>query len=200
MEAAIEASHQEWEDVSGDDVDLTRTGDTELENNTSDGNNVICWKYHGDMEGLSGNNSAVTFKTGFGLFSDVDIVFNRYLVTKADTLKWTVDEDSLQDPDNGPKYIAEVATHEFGHFLGLGHLYGDADEPKSMYYSGDRDETKHATIHAKDEDGLEWIYGGGPKRVAEPSMTPGVLSLSQNIPNPFNRHWFSWFGYGVVGW
>lgn len=51
--------------------------------------------------------------------------------------------------------VQSVATHEFGHWLSLGHsAYTDA----TMYYSTSMGETKKRTLHSDDIGGIQSIY------------------------------------------
>ena len=54
--------------------------------------------------------------------------------------------------------VQNIATHEFGHTLSLGDLYGSGDTEKTMYGYASPGETKKRTLHKDDIDGICYIY------------------------------------------
>ncbi|MBW6518031.1 MAG: matrixin family metalloprotease [ANME-2 cluster archaeon] len=55
--------------------------------------------------------------------------------------------------------VQDVATHEFGHFLYLGDLYGPHDVIKTMYGFGGLGVTYRRTLNLDDKDGIKFLYG-----------------------------------------
>ncbi len=80
-----------------------------------------------------------------GELIDSDIEFNTYY-------PWSL--------SGGPnKYdIQSVATHELGHSLNLGDLYGPFHTEKTMYGYTSKGETKQRTLHQDDINGIRFIY------------------------------------------
>lgn len=60
--------------------------------------------------------------------------------------------------ESGKLDVANVATHEFGHWLCLNDLKASADTDKTMYWSTAHGETKKRTLHADDIAGIKAIY------------------------------------------
>ena len=54
--------------------------------------------------------------------------------------------------------VQNIGTHEFGHTLNLGDLYGSGDTEKAMYGYSSAGETKKRTLHQDDIDGICYIY------------------------------------------
>ena len=51
-----------------------------------------------------------------------------------------------------------IATHEFGHWMGLADLYGNTDGNQTMYGYSDVCESRFYTLGNGDYDGLERLY------------------------------------------
>ena len=59
-------------------------------------------------------------------------------------------------PDRPVAYdIRNIATHEFGHWVGLADLYSDADKDATMYGYGDVQELKKRTLATGDKNGAQ---------------------------------------------
>jgi hypothetical protein len=69
-------------------------------------------------------------------------------------------------------YIEDIAAHEFGHALGLGHstLSG-----ATMYPSVSSCNTSNRTLHADDVAGVEWLY---PPRSTPPAAPTGLRTIT----------------------
>ena len=82
--------------------------------------------------------------------------------------------------------LAEVATHEIGHTIGIGHSSEDdaaAPELKdaTMYYRAHFD-GRGASVHADDIDAVRFIYPGPGGADGDDSDGDGVLDATDNCP------------------
>ncbi|MFQ6105069.1 MAG: matrixin family metalloprotease [Candidatus Glassbacteria bacterium] len=87
---------------------------------------------------------AVTYNYGWFYINETDISFNsNYL--------WNCEGN----PSWNEMDVQNIATHELGHSLGLGHTsYYNA----TMYAYADYGETKKRSLHWDDIDGIEYLY------------------------------------------
>jgi hypothetical protein len=95
-----------------------------------------------------GNNSvpASTITTYQGSqITDCDTTFNTYY-------SWSTSGGA------GAYDVQNVATHELGHWLYLGDLYGGGDTEKTMYGYTSLGETKKRTLETDDLNGINYIY------------------------------------------
>jgi len=53
--------------------------------------------------------------------------------------------------------VQDIATHEFGHWVGLDDLYSDADKDLTMYGFGAGGELKKRTLGTGDADGANAV-------------------------------------------
>ncbi|GAI99425.1 unnamed protein product [marine sediment metagenome] len=162
---AIRAGYQTWENVSGSYFIETYLGTTS-DGLGYDGHNVVSW---GESEG--GNTLAVCW-TWYNTITleiiECDIEFQ-------DNRTWSSTGEAA-------KYdIQNIATHEFGHTLLLGDLYGGGDTEKTMYGLSSEGETKKRTLHQDDIDGIRHIYPeSGNQTPNTPSAPMYGLKLSVN--------------------
>ena len=108
-----------------------------------DGINVINHANSG-LNGTLGFNQ-VWFYSSSGHIIDSDIEFNS-------AYSWSLTGQA------GKFDFQSVATHEMGHSLQLGDLYGAADTEKTMYGLTAAGETKQRTLHQDDINGIRHIY------------------------------------------
>ena len=152
---AIRAGYQTWENVSGSYFTETYLGTTSG-GLGYDGHNVVSW---GDSQ--PENVLAVCwtwYQVSTGKIFECDIKFQ--------------DNHTWSSTGEAGKYdVQNIATHEFGHTLLLGDLYGDADSEKTMYGYGAKGETKKRTLHQDDIDGIRYIY---PQSANQPPNTPSA--------------------------
>jgi hypothetical protein len=139
----IQAAFDTWgPNIFGQGEDAPRVKAAKL-----DGVNVIMWKR------LSASTIGVTYVwyyTSSGEVAEVDTIFNnRY--------SWAVFEnvpDCQNAPGDPDAYdLQNIAVHEFGHWIGLDDLYGDADKDLTMFGFGAGGEVKKRTLEQGDIDG-----------------------------------------------
>jgi hypothetical protein len=105
---------------------------------------------------VSGNAIAITYiryYTSTGVVADVDTVFNSrspwavFDATNGDQCQSTPDAYDVQD----------IATHEFGHWVGLDDLYSSVDRDLTMYGYGAGGELKKRTLGLGDINGTNAV-------------------------------------------
>jgi hypothetical protein len=142
--AAAASGFDTWTCASG--VSMTYGGTTGLDGtNHSDSNNVLAWEY-GTLGSGTIALTTYVYYTQTGEIIEIDIEFNATYYT------WSCSGDaSAMD-------VANIATHEIGHTLCLGDLYGANDTNKTMYgYAGPGEFNKRTLLRA-DALGAEFIY------------------------------------------
>ncbi len=153
---AVRAGYQTWENVSGSYFTETYMGTTSLTGPTLDGHNVVLW-------GSTGGSIATCYYWYYpstGRLVEFDIVFE-------DDFTWSSTGEA------GEYDVQNIATHELGHTLVLGDLYGAGDTEKTMYGYGSLGETKKRSLHQDDIDGIRYIY---PESGNRPPNTPSSPS------------------------
>jgi hypothetical protein len=102
---------------------------------------------------LSASTIGVTYVwyyTSSGEVAEVDTIFNNHY-------SWAVFEnapDCQNAPGDPDAYdLQNIAVHEFGHWIGLDDLYGDADKDLTMFGFGAGGEVKKRTLEQGDIDG-----------------------------------------------
>ena len=147
-EAAVHQAFETW-NAASTNVNYEFAGYVTQGVQAFDGKNIVYWVFQSWP--YDQNLAAITFRyydTTDGHLLDADIVFN------GDQFTWDV---------GGADYdIQNSATHEAGHFSGLGH---STDPTATMYASTYADETGKRTLSADDIAGIDAIYGGAPTAV-----------------------------------
>ena len=155
---AVRAAYQTWEDVAGSYFTETYLGTTTLSGPALDGHNVVCW-------GQTEDSIATCY---FWYYSDTGRLTEFDIVFEDDYTRSATGEAGKYDVQN-------IATHEFGHTLSLGDLYGSGDTEKTMYGYSSPGETKKRTLHQDDIDGICYIY---PESEPEPENQPPSTPLA----------------------
>ena len=114
-----------------------------------DGTNTIAWKR------INSSAIAITYtwyRTDTNTVVETDTLFNN-------NLPWTVQqyEDDGCYPDVLAYDVQNIATHEFGHWVGLNDLYSEYDEALTMYGYGSFGEVKKDTLGTGDKEGLSSV-------------------------------------------
>lgn len=151
--AILETSFQSWEDVDCATIGFDYQGSTEQETTGNDGVNLMVWRLAGWSYGVGALGVTGTW-FGMGQISDADIEFNSVHYT------WT------ETGTGGSIDLQSVATHEMGHFLGLGH----SDQQVSVMFPTYSGGTSQRSLADDDIAGVCYLYpaaGGGCETVAD---------------------------------
>ena len=161
--ARVDAGFQSWAAPSCTMFQAQDGGDTNTTRNNQDGINTVWWKTGswpaqlGDVNSVIGVTEPVWLNDGG--FIDADITFNHV------GFQWD-DSGSSGDVDT-----QSIATHEEGHFLGLGHTNANGATMEPSYGGG----TALRSIEQDDINGVCALYpsGGNPASAAASSSASG---------------------------
>jgi hypothetical protein len=148
---ALQNAAASWQSQSGIDFGFSYGGQTSVSTVAFDGTNAV---FYSDTDG-GGALAVCYYWMGAGTMYQFDIQF--------------FDSDGAYDfiwslmPSVAQFDIQSVATHEFGHALGLGH---SGVATSTMYPSVSPGDTGGRTLHADDIAGAQTLYG-----VAGPTVT-----------------------------
>jgi hypothetical protein len=187
--AAIDGALAAWTNVSGARIVLQRGGTAPVEPLNCNGVTQIVFNDPFDemptpiaCSGVlalggycAGNEQADVNGTTFYRISEGNITFNKGFA-----------KCSFWNETN----LAEVATHEVGHTIGIGHSSEEdnatpALKDATMYYRAHFD-GRGATVHADDIDAVRFVYPGPGGPEGDDSDGDGMLDTSDNcsaIPN-----------------
>jgi hypothetical protein len=155
-EAAVHRAFETWSNLSSN-LEYTFGGYVSQGAHAYDGRNLVYWVNAGWP--YDANVAALTlhyYDTRDGHLLDADILFN------GEDFTWGVGGDDYD--------IENTATHEVGHFSGLGH---SADPEATMYAKSSVGQTKKRTLESDDIAGLEALYGGTRSSTQSSSVAPG---------------------------
>lgn len=144
LDQAISASFNAWTTADSKQV-FTLGGETKDTAAKLNGTNALFWKR------LSGSAIAITYTWYYpatGVVAESDTAFNKGYA-------WAVTSPVAGDCAGavGKYDLQNIATHEFGHWIGLDDLYGTNEKDLTMYGYGTTGELK------KDSLGLGDILG-----------------------------------------
>lgn len=163
-ELAVQSAAQTWQDVPCSYLRYQYMGRTTRVGAAYDQMNLISWDH------TQGSLATTYFwyVPSTGTLLEFDIVFE-------DNWLWgTGGEYNRYD-------IQNIATHELGHSLVLGDLYGPEDTEKTMYGYAMPGETKKRTLHYDDIAGICAIY---PQSVPTPTPTFTPTPTPTYTPTP----------------
>lgn len=140
---ALNASFDTWSKADRNKK-FSYAGATSLQRPKFDGENIVMWGK------LGSGTIAITYiryDTASKVVLDVDTVFNSHY-------PWHV-FDSGSDCVASPNAydVQDIATHEFGHWIGLDDLYDATDRDLTMYGYGAGGELKKRSLEIGDIDG-----------------------------------------------
>ncbi len=160
--APIRQAFATWTQVGGINLSITERSASSASASAGDDDNTVIWVRSG-WRSLSfrppSNALAVTllsFDGGSGEITDADIYFN------AESFKWAVVDAGSE---NSYVDIANIATHEIGHFLGLDHSSEDLFEEDpdllnaTMYFASTSGETSRRDLSDDDKLAIQTLYG-----------------------------------------
>ena len=120
--------------------------DTRAKRAKFDSVNAILWKKMGRS---TLGSTFVWFSTLTGEVLEVDTIFNK-------KLPWANFSNSPDCQTSVEAYdLQNIATHEFGHWVGLDDLYNDSDKDLTMYGFGAGGEVKKRTLGRGDISGKD---------------------------------------------
>jgi hypothetical protein len=148
VQSTLAKAFQTWSTADPDKV-FTYDGTTSVTRSRLDFINTVLWRRI--SIGAIGI-TYVRYYTATGIVADVDTVFN-------DRHPW-----AIFDPQNGECQstpdaydVQDIATHEFGHWIGLDDLYADTEKDLTMYGYGAGGELKKHTLGQGDVTGATTV-------------------------------------------
>ena len=150
---AMQDSFDTWSNVSCSYMQWQYGGTTTLDSSSwggftwqVDGVNLMVWEekdWPNDMDGAIAVTAPIFQRYGVALFQDTDIMFNG-----VDFIWGVGGEINRMD-------VANIATHEIGHALGLDH---SSDRSATMYYATSQGITANRSLAQDDINGICAIY------------------------------------------
>ncbi|MCL5407111.1 MAG: hypothetical protein M1429_01295 [Patescibacteria group bacterium] len=125
-------------------------GDSSKTNASNDGENTILWRtLPSGIVGLT-----YIWTDGNGRLADADTVFNK-------RYSWNYTSYNGSNDCGGAASsfdLQDIATHEFGHWMGLGDLYDANSKDLTMYGYAARGELKKDTLGLGDINGIRAVW------------------------------------------
>lgn len=148
VSTAVQSSFGTWTTADSGQI-FNYAGTTSVKAAKLDGTNAILWK------GITSGALAITYVwyyTSTGQLVEADTVFNQ-------NYKWDLINISAGDcgGTNGAYDVQNIATHEFGHWIGLDDLYSTVDKDLTMYGYGETKELKKDSLGLGDISGANAI-------------------------------------------
>ncbi|WP_437923166.1 matrixin family metalloprotease [Sorangium sp. So ce291] len=160
--AGIEAGFAAWSSPACTAWETELVGDTDESYDAGDGRNVFLWISDGWPDALGAVDSVIAITMPVwdrdGVIADADMVFNNVGFCWNDS-----GEGDCID-------VASIATHEEGHFLGLGHTNVRGATMLGFYPGG----TSARTLEEDDVEGVCALYPIGGTAVASSGATAGA--------------------------
>ena len=176
VEAEVRAAADAWSQQTNADFQYYYAGRTTGTSATRNSKNEVFFRNESN-----GTNGAVTYwwYDGSGHLVDFDIIFydGSYFFFTGPT------------GCSGGLYVQDLATHEFGHGLGLRHtsVSGATMTPTTGWCS-----QSWRTLEADDITGIESLYPSGGGTTSTPPSPPSNLSARQDSASPSSAIDVSW--------
>lgn len=151
IQPTIQNAFATWTSTSSSKV-FVYDGSTGTKTAKLDGQNIVAWR------GIQGSAIAVTYVWYYasgqlaGQLAEVDTLFNK-------NLQWSINNPANGDCGGvaGTYDVQNIATHEFGHWVGLDDLYSDTDKDLTMYGYGTTQELKKDSLGLGDKTGASAV-------------------------------------------
>ena len=143
---AIDNSFATWHSADSKQT-FVDSGSTLAKNAKLDGTNAVLFKK------INRQAIAITYVWYYssGELAEADTIFNS-------GYKWSINNPALGDCISSLTYdVQNIATHEFGHWVGLDDLYDSADKDLTMYGYGDLGELKATSLGLGDITGANTV-------------------------------------------
>lgn len=144
---AIQAAFDTWSAADPQKV-FVEGANTSVKAAKFDGIDAILWKNLGPWTIAV---AYIWYYTATGEVAEADTVFNKRYPWAV--FNSTADCEALPDAYD----IQNIATHEFGHWIGLDDLYNDLDKDLTMYGFGAGGELKKRTLGPGDYNGANGV-------------------------------------------
>jgi len=146
---AVEVAAETWDAVTAAEL-FSYAGTTTKNWYAEDGQNTVSW-----VKFVPRNYIAVVviwYDSTTMIIWEFDIIFNTFHEWGIDPIK--EDKDTIKAFD-----IQNIATHEFGHPVGLDDLYDEIYSELTMYGYSSKGETKKCSLEIGDIAGAQELYG-----------------------------------------
>jgi len=149
--AAVNAAVEAWDGVTATDL-FTYAGTTSESWYAEDGQNTISWVKFLPRDYIAVAVMWYDDTAQPWLIYEFDIVFNTFHSWGIDPIK--EDKNTIRGFD-----IQNIATHEFGHPVGLDDLYDSLYRELTMYGYSSKGETQKCSLEEGDVAGAQSLYG-----------------------------------------
>lgn len=149
VSSALDGSFATWTAADSKQI-FNNTGTTTAKTAKFDGTNALLWK------GIQSSAIAITYVwyySSTGQLAEADTLFNKNYKWNTTAYNGTNDCGGSTDAYD----VQNIATHEFGHWVGLDDLYNSVDKDLTMYGYGDLTELKKDTLGLGDVTGVNAI-------------------------------------------
>ncbi len=146
---AVNDAAEAWDAVTADEL-FSYAGTTEKRWYAEDGQNTVSWVKFTPRNYIA---VVVMWYDSESIIWEFDIVFNTFHKWGIDPVK--EDKDTIKRAFD----IQNIATHEFGHPVGLDDLYDEIYSELTMYGYSSKGETKKCSLEIGDIAGAQSLYG-----------------------------------------
>ena len=147
--AALELAADAWDGVTPAAELFDYAGDTQNSWYALDGENTVSWVKFIPRDYIA--FASMWYDPATLAIYEVDIVFNTFHKWGIDPVK--EDKDKIRAFD-----VQNIATHEFGHPVGLDDIYDEVCSELTMYGYSSKGETKKCSLENGDRLGAQEVY------------------------------------------